>query len=470
MAARSARSRFNLIVALSLGGQLLAALAVGLAFADVRGAAQREAALNQQRVALSALGEAALALYTHEAHTYIEGGPGHLDHLAASEARLEEAVAAVVGLPLPAEAVTELSGAIQALGAERAHFSEGVAPAARAGALDRAQATAAHAVTESLAAQAARRIGAAMVALDGEAARARAEAQHATRRALVISAMAVAWGGLLAWGLARGLSVGLIGPLDELGQVARRLGYGERDARAVEAGDQEVAALARGFNHMADRLRADEEARVRAERLGALGELSAAVAHELLNPLTVILGDPRLKEPELRDVREEAEHARRVVVGLLGFARPGEEPATTVRLGELAERCVERLGPTADARDLRLAVTGEDREALIASPSAARQVLDNLVRNAIEASPAGAEVVLELVPGLGVRVHDRGPGLPEAVRRRLYEPFVTGRPDGTGLGLAVCQRVVRSLGGALRHDDRPGGGTTATWVVKEPHA
>ena len=470
MAARSARARFNLIVALSLGGQLLAALAVGLAFADVRGAAQREAALNEQRVALSALGEAALALYTHEAHTYIEGGPGHLDHLAASETRLEAAVAAVVGLPLPGEAVTELSAAIQALSAERTHFTTEVAPAARSGALDRAQATAAHAVTESLAAQAARRIGAAMVALDGEAARARAEAQHATRRALVISAMAVAWGGLLAWGLARGLSRGLIGPLDALGQVARRLGQGVRDARAVEAGDSEVAALARGFNQMADRLRADEEARVRAERLAALGELSAAVAHELLNPLTVILGDPRLKEPELRDVRDEAEHARRVVVGLLGFARPGEEPATTVRLGELAERCAERLGPAADARDQTIRVTGEDREALIASPSAARQVLDNLVRNAIEASPVGAEVVLELVPGVGVQVHDRGPGLPEAVRRRLYEPFVTGRPEGTGLGLAVCQRIVRSLGGTLRHDDRPGGGTTATWVVKEPHA
>ena len=95
---------------------------------------------------------------------------------------------------------------------------------------------------------------------------------------------------------------------------------------------------------------------------------------------------------------------------------------------------------------------------------------DNLVRNAIEASPVGAEVVLELVPRVGVQVHDRGPGLREAVRRRLYDPFVTGRPEGTGLGPADCQRIVRSLGGTLRHDDRPGGGTTATWVVKEPHA
>ncbi|MCK6525991.1 HAMP domain-containing histidine kinase, partial [Myxococcota bacterium] len=283
-------------------------------------------------------------------------------------------------------------------------------------------------------------------------------------------AVAVAWGALLAWGLARGLGTGLIAPLDALGKVARRLGHGERAARAVEAGDLEVAELARGFNQMADRLRNDEEARVRAERLAALGELSAAVAHELLNPLTVILGDPRLKVGELRELRDEAEHARRVVEGLLGFARPGEEPATTVRLGELAERCVERLGPMADSRDLRLVVTGEEREALIASPSAARQVLDNLVRNAIEASPPGAEVEVELVPGLGVRVHDRGPGLPEAVRRRLYEPFVTGRPDGTGLGLAVCQRIARGLGGTLRHDDRPGGGTTATWVVKEVYA
>ena len=358
MAARSARARFNVIVALSLGGQLLAALAVGLAFADVRGAAQREAALNEQRVALSALGEAALALYTHEAHTYIEGGPGHLDHLAASETRLEAAVAAVVGLPLPGEAVTELSAAIQALSAERTHFTTEVAPAARSGALDRAQATAAHAVTESLAAQAARRIGAAMVALDGEAARARAEAQHATRRALVISAMAVAWGGLLAWGLARGLSRGHIGPLDALGQVARRLGQGVRDARAVEAGDSEVAALARTS---------------RSSGSLSLGSPKITVSGLSSSWATAALSSPKAAR---RSAQRSASSPRRTVVAGSSPGRAKPKSPTTTRRACSASSRTSRSSGSLSLGSPKITVSGLSSSwatAALSSPKAARR-------------------------------------------------------------------------------------------------
>jgi signal transduction histidine kinase len=109
-----------------------------------------------------------------------------------------------------------------------------------------------------------------------------------------------------------------------------------------------------------------------------------------------------------------------------------------------------------------LAVTAAPAVRLVAPPTAVRQVLDNLVRNAIEASPAGGTVEVGLSPDR-VEVRDRGAGVPAAVRARLYEPFVTGRRDGTGLGLAICQRVAVALGGALTHADRDGGGTVATW-------
>ena len=75
------------------------------------------------------------------------------------------------------------------------------------------------------------------------------------------------------------------------------------------------------------------------------------------------------------------------------------------------------------------------------------------------------EVELAVLPDR-VEVRDRGAGVPPSVRPRLYEPFATGRPDGTGLGLAVCQRITTAYGGALAHVDRDGGGTVATWRIR----
>jgi len=73
-------------------------------------------------------------------------------------------------------------------------------------------------------------------------------------------------------------------------------------------------------------------------------------------------------------------------------------------------------------------------------------------------------------PGPVVEVRDRGTGIPEGVRSRLYEPFVTGRSDGTGLGLAVCQRIARAHGGHIEHRERAEGGTVAVWTVETSHA
>jgi signal transduction histidine kinase len=94
-------------------------------------------------------------------------------------------------------------------------------------------------------------------------------------------------------------------------------------------------------------------------------------------------------------------------------------------------------------------------------------VLDNLLRNAIFASPPAGAVEVEIGSGPRLRVLDRGTGIPASLRPRLYEPFASGRPDGTGLGLAVCARIVRAYGGSLSHEDRAGGGTIAIWSLEK---
>jgi signal transduction histidine kinase len=177
-----------------------------------------------------------------------------------------------------------------------------------------------------------------------------------------------------------------------------------------------------------------------------------------------------MRAPAVAASRAEAEHARRVVQGLLGFARPGEEPAEIVNLGDAALASAARLAPAADVREIRIAVDAAPGVTTMASPSAVRQVLDNLVRNAVDASLPDGVVEILVRAGPVVAVRDRGVGIPAKVRARLYEPFVTGRAEGTGLGLAVCQRIARAHGGDLRHEDREDGGTVATWTVGGPLA
>jgi len=234
-----------------------------------------------------------------------------------------------------------------------------------------------------------------------------------------------------------------------------------------ESGNEEVAAVARAFNRMTAAIRSAQEARVRAERLAALGELSAAVAHELMNPLTVLLGHPAMRADALAPVRAEAEHARRVVQGLLGFARPGEEVPESVSLVAAARAAAARVTPEADVRDVAIRVVATEEVAATLPPGAVRHVLDNLIRNAVQASHPGGHVEVRVGPG-AVEVLDRGAGIPATVRERLYEPFTTGRPEGTGLGLAVCQRVARGTGGRIEHEARAGGGTVARWQPVAP--
>ncbi|MFZ5479516.1 MAG: ATP-binding protein [Myxococcota bacterium] len=458
----SLRRRLLLSTVLLLG---LPAVGTGLAIAswrEVIGAAEREQALADQRAEVMALGEAVREQYVHQAHTFIEGGAGHLAHHAEVEEAVRVRLEAVERLRIAEGPLPDLRRDIEAF---QGHFREQVVPVARAGALDRARAGELHGETEVLAVAIARRIDALQGAIDAAQAAERERAAETTARAWQATAALTLGGLALCVVVARRLAAAVLGPIEAIRAAAHAVGRGESSVRAPVTGDEELADVARAFNAMVESVRHAEERRVRSERLAALGEMGAAVAHELLNPLTVILGDPAVRAPGLASVREEAEHARRIVQGMLGFARPGGEPPERIDLVRAAREAADRQAVFADGRDVRIEVRGPGEMHVLVSPSAARQVLDNLVRNAVEASPDGGVVEVEVIPDHAVRVLDRGPGLPERVRVRLYEPFATGRAGGTGLGLAVCQRIVRAQGGELAHRDREGGGTVATWEI-----
>lgn len=464
----------GLLIALQVAGTMLGFASWGA----VQRASARQEALAVQRDAVELLGAASREVYVHEAHTLIEG-PGHLDHLAEGQAEVDTRLVAVRRLSLPAGA--DVAGVQAALAASNTWFGTEVVPVARSGALDRALAIRLHGETERRAEAVERSIAAVLTVVDNAAAAERDAVTAATGRAWIAVALLTLGGAGIGVIVASRLVRSVLQPIEQLQRAAAQFGAGQlasgAQARAVE-GDDELGRLGKVFNDMVAQVQAAQVRRTEVARLAALGELSGAVAHELMSPLSVLLADPAMHAPELSASRAEAEHARRVVRGLLGFARPGEEPVSDVDVHALAVASGDRYTPLAEQRDVLICVdlspegTGAGLH-IRAAASAVRQVLDNLVHNAVLASEPGAtvDIVVRATPFACVEVCDRGPGLPAAVKARLYEPFVTGRADGTGLGLAVCQRIVRANGGVLEHLPRDGGGLIARWtlVAGVPH-
>lgn len=426
----------------------------------VHEACQMQQQIGGEREKLLELARTARELYVHQAHTFIEGGPGHLEHLSEDTLRVTDALAnaSTHEGPFP----LEIEPIRQAIDASNQWFTTNVEPHARDGSLDRGMAATLHQVAEHHASEVQILIDTALNRL------AIAEAEEVERVSLETRQAWIGVGSVVIAGLALGAFVsgrmarGILRPIDALGRAVRAFAKGE-DVHVPIGGDSEIAELGQVFNDMVGRVRQAEAQRVERERVQALGEIAGAVAHELMSPIAAILGETRAEVIDGARIRAEADHARRVIQGLLGYARPGEAEAVAVRVDEAAATAVERAIPFADARGITLRWLGGGPTLLQAAPTAVRQVLDNLIRNAIDAMEDG-EIEVELKAGI-VEVRDRGAGIPAAVRARLYQPFVTGRPDGTGLGLAVSQRIAKALGGQIIHLPREGGGTIARWEL-----
>jgi signal transduction histidine kinase len=211
----------------------------------------------------------------------------------------------------------------------------------------------------------------------------------------------------------------------------------------------------------------------RAERLCLAGELSAGVAHELRNPLSVIetstfLLAERVREdpPSARQVRriaDQAALAAAVVADLLDTVHERPARVSPLELSPLVERT---LAEVPHPPEVRLTLTPpEPAVRALAEPRRVRQVLYNLLTNAVRAAgPVGmVSCTLERVEGIVcLHVDDTGPGLAPALEATLFSPLVSNAVGGTGLGLALSRRLARALGGTLTGGNREGAGARFT--------
>ncbi len=219
-------------------------------------------------------------------------------------------------------------------------------------------------------------------------------------------------------------------------------------------------------------------ARRRAEQAEALVAMSATLAHEIRNPLMGLSaqaelladslpeGDSRRRRLDL--ITAEVERINRTINDMLQFVRPSDIRCETVDAMRLAQDCLELALPRARARQVAIALAAEPAVPLEADPTQLRQVILNLVLNAVDAAPPGGNVTVRLraesavtlpdgqretlrtAPGVSLCVEDDGPGFGDVEPERIFQPFFTTKTTGTGLGLAYCRKVVEAHGGQIR--------------------
>lgn len=257
------------------------------------------------------------------------------------------------------------------------------------------------------------------------------------------------------------------------------LGSDARRVMQAFAGQVALSLMGMRLADEAQQARMDSEA----NRLRAA--LFSSVTHDLRTPLSSIIASvtsllgtegnfsPQDRRVLLETIHQEAERLNRLVGNLLDLSRMRAGALTPSRtlaaIDELIEGVVGRMEPALVRHDVRLIL--RDVPEISVDLVQIDQALTNILENAARFAPGGTQITVsaaEWQGGVQVRVTDQGPGIPEADRRRVFEPFVLGEnSNGTGLGLAIAAAIVQAHGGRIRIDDAPGGGTAIIMELPE---
>lgn len=290
---------------------------------------------------------------------------------------------------------------------------------------------------------------------------------------LGISAIAAV---LLAWKIGH--------PVADLSRGVRRVAAGDLNAIVPITTKDELGDLAKAFNEMTSRLRrhmeeaaATERHLAHNEKLAAVGQLAAGIAHEIYNPLNVISGfaehlrdnaPPTDKScGPLEDILRETDRCRALVSNLLGFARQTSPKTSLVDLGTLVAETIDLVLPRAKPLNIVLQKTIEpNMPSIEVDRDQIKQVLLNLLFNACQAMPQGGKIDITLANESEMcavlTVRDSGPGFSQENLNKIFTPFFTTKENGTGLGLALSYAMVERHGGVLCAENDPAGGALFT--------
>jgi two-component system NtrC family sensor kinase len=247
-----------------------------------------------------------------------------------------------------------------------------------------------------------------------------------------------------------------------------------RSAQAAAALTHQLAQLEEQQRTMAERLSAAEAGMLQTARLAAVGQLAAAIAHEINNPLYAArnclylleqdLPAAAAQSPYLSLAREQLARIARIIERMRDFYRPARDELAPTDVNALLEETLALAGlHTRQTAITTIFVPDPDLPAVVGDADQLRQVFLNLILNAIEAMPEGGTLTVRTTAGPTmalVEVQDTGIGIPEDIRARMFEPFFTTKPSGTGLGLAISAHIVTQHGGQIEVESHPGAGST----------
>jgi signal transduction histidine kinase len=459
---RTTARRIVLAFAAILGLFGLALVVMLIALARIGAADQEVARLDHAKHAGHNAAALAREQYMHQAHTLLEWNHSHLGHYGEVAARAKQATEHLRELADTDDSRRQADQIADLVAESDRVFRDEVVPA-----VDRDDRTAARALGERIEA-----IVDKVVAINEELNRgferrsdeAHDEAERIRGRMRLWAIACFALAIVLATAVGAYLMRSISRPVAALRRGAEQVGAGDLSVRIGLSGDDELAELAGSFDRMTADLAARQDELLDAHRLASIGQVASGVAHEINNPLGIILGYVMLlrKEPALAGredvgiIEDEVRACQRIVAGLLDLARPVRLDLAPVELGELVRDAVARLEETGRADGVTFDLPDAAAVEVDADEAKVRQALLNLLVNAVDAARDDRAKDKRVIARWRaerdravIEIIDHGPGIPADDRARLFEPFFTTKDQGHGLGLAIARNIARAHGGDI---------------------
>lgn len=290
----------------------------------------------------------------------------------------------------------------------------------------------------------------------------------AVRRDVVLPPLIIGGCTMLAMGLLSYVIAAKLGSrLDRMQDQVGKLATLQFENLLPVTGDDELTSLATSINHMAQGLQQATQQIRMTERTELISQVAGGLAHQLRNSIT---GARMAVQLHLRRSQDADNESLKVAIrqlnltenqirGLLSLTRDSRQPVVPGRIDEILKTIHELLTPQFQHSETDLTIEFPSNMSLsnlgVADSDHVQAALLNLLQNALEACrPGGSVRVLVSMPEtlIQVDVLDNGPGVADAVREKVFEPFVTGKPEGVGLGLTLASQVAESIGGSLRYE------------------
>ena len=300
----------------------------------------------------------------------------------------------------------------------------------------------------------------------------------------IIAGAAVVVGFSLAIVLAFVLAYHILRPVRRLTIEADRKGGGIESKNDISTLRRSVEGLLEDVDQTQSELERSREHLLQAEKMAMVGRLAAGMAHSIRNPFTSVkmrlfslnrgLDLTETQKDDFHVITEEIRHIDQIVQNFLEFSRPPKLKMQTICPSTVVDHALQLLEHRLKSYDVDIIVNRNRFMPVVeADPEQLKEVLVNIIVNACEAMTKGGTVTLEedvIIERHGetaiIRIGDTGPGIPESIRGRVFQPFFTTKDEGTGLGLSIAARIIEEHGGRLNVTSEDGKG--ASFVIALP--